>query len=74
MTILSVSAYPVLAGEIAKNRDADVNARFVTLKGNKDVKRDSKCVEIPSLNLDAMKVAINANGKVLAISNCIILL
>ena len=68
MTILSVSAYPVLAGAVAKNRDADVNARFVTLKASEAVNRPAKCVEVPSLNLDAMKVAINANGKVLAMA------
>ena len=68
MTILSISAYPVLAGAIAKNRDADVNARFVTLKASEAVNRPAKCVEIPILNFDAMKVAINANGKVLAMA------
>ena len=68
MTILSVSAYPVLAGAVAKNRDADVNARFVTLKASEAVNRPAKCVEVPMLNLDAMKVAINTNGKVLAMA------
>ena len=68
MLDINSSAYPVLAGEVAKNRDADVNARFVTLKASEAVKRLAKCVEIPSLNLDAMKVAINANGKVLAMA------
>ena len=68
MTILSVSTYPVLAGAVAKNRDADVNARFVTLKASEAVNRPAKCVEIPMLNLDAMKVAINTNGKVLAMA------
>ena len=68
MTILSVSAYPVLAGAVAKNRDADINARFVTLKASEAVNRPAKCVEIPTLNVDAMKVAINANGKVLAMA------
>ena len=68
MIDINSSAYPVLAGDVAKNRDADTNARFVTLKASEAVKRLAKCVEIPSLNLDAMKVAINANGKVLAMA------
>ena len=68
MLDINSSAYPVLAGDVAKNRDADTNARFVTLKASDAVKRVAKCVEIPSLNLDAMKVAINSNGKVLAMA------
>ena len=68
MIDINSNAYPVLAGAIAKNRDADTNARFVTLKASDAVKREAKCVEIPSLNLDAMKVAINSNGKVLAMA------
>ena len=68
MLDINSSAYPVLSGDVAKNRDADTNARFVTLKASEAVKRAAKCVEIPSLNLDAMKVAINSNGKVLAMA------
>ena len=53
MAILSSSAYPVLSSEVAKNRDAEIGARFVTLKASLVAKRLGKAVEIPALDLQA---------------------
>lgn len=49
MAILNESAFPVLAGEVVKQRDAETGARFVTLKAHNESGRKAKAVEIPLL-------------------------